>query len=163
MLERPANDAPSRIIRDCRFGDDVNVASFTNLYECTIGAGTRIGPFTEIQADVQIGAGCKVQSHSFVCTGVRIGDGVFVGHGAIFVNDKAPRATNSDGSPQGPGDWELLPITIEDGVTVGSGALILGGVRIGKDAMIGAGAIVSTDVPAGATMRGEPARVRPPR
>jgi len=163
MLERPTNDAPSRLIRDCRFGDGVSVASFTNLYECTIGADSRIGPFTEIQAEVEIGAGCKVQSHSFICTGVRIGDGVFVGHGVIFVNDKAPRATNPDGSLQGPEDWELLPITIEDGVTVGSGALILGGVRVGRDAMIGAGAIVSTDVPAGATVRGEPARIRPPR
>ena len=160
MLDGPANEAPSRLIRDCRFGEGVVVGPFTNLYEATIGAGSRIGPFTEIQAGVEIGAGCKIQSHSFICSGVRIGDGVFVGHGVVFVNDKTPRATNPDGSLQGEGDWQLLPITVEPEATLGSGALILGGVRIGSGALIGAGAIVADDVPAGATVRGEPARLR---
>ena len=160
MLDRPANDAPNRLIRDCRFGDGAVVGAFTNLYECEIGARTRVGPFTEIQAGVTIGADCKIQSHSFVCSGVRIGEGVFVGHGVMFVNDKTPRATNPDGSLQGADDWELLPVTVESGAAIGSGAVILGGIRIGRGATIGAGAIVSADVPDGITVRGEPARVR---
>jgi len=160
MLQRPSNDAPSRLIRDCRFGEGVVVGPFTNLYECEIGPGSQVGPFTEIQAGVEIGAGCKIQSHSFICSGVLIGDGVFVGHGVVFVNDKTPRATNPDGSLQGQDDWQLLPITVEPTATIGSGALILGGVTIGRGAMIGAGAIVAADVPAGATIRGEPARLR---
>lgn len=160
MFEHPANDAPCRLIRDCSFGEDVVVAAFTNLYECRIGSGTRIGPFTEIQAGVEIGSRCKIQSHSFICTGVEIGEGVFIGHGVVCVNDKRPRATGVDGTLQGPDDWDLLPIGISDGVTIGSGALILGGVTLGREAIVGAGAIVAADVPAGATVRGEPARLR---
>src|SRR4051794_38793855 len=158
MRDAPANDAPSRLIRDCRFGDDVVVASFTNLYECRIGAGSRIGPFVEIQSDVVVGERCKVQSHSFICSGTRIGDGVFVGHGVIFVNDKRPRATVAGGELQGPGDWEQLDVVVEPGVTIGSGAIVLGGVNLGRGAMIGAGAVVAADVPAGETVAGVPAR-----
>ena len=160
VLELPSNEAPARVIADCRFGDGVIVHSFTNLYGCSVGSGTRVGTFVEIQSDVEIGAGCKIQSHTFICSGVRIGTGVFVGHGVMFVNDKNPRATNPDGSMQGPDDWEQLTINIEDGARIGSGAIILGGVTIGSGAMVGAGAVVSADVPDEATVRGEPARVR---
>jgi UDP-2-acetamido-3-amino-2,3-dideoxy-glucuronate N-acetyltransferase len=160
LTAEPANEAPFRLIRECRFGAGVVVHSFTNLYECSVGEGSRIGTFVEIQAGASIGARCKVQSHSFVCSGVRLGDGVFVGHGVIFINDKRPRARNQAGEPAGPGDWEMLEVMVEDEVTIGSGALILGGVRIGRGAMVGAGAVVSRDVPAGATVAGVPARVR---
>ncbi len=160
MSELPSNDAPYRLIRDCRFGEGAFVHSFTNLYGCSIGEGTRIGPFVEVQEGVEVGARCKIQSHAFICSGVRIGEGVFIGHGVMFVNDKAPRATNSDGSLQGPEDWQLLEIAVEDGATIGSGAVILGGVTIGAEATVGAGAVVATDVPAGTVVRGEPARVR---
>lgn len=160
MSELPSNDAPYRLIRDCRFGEGAFVHSFTNLYGCSIGEGTRIGPFVEIQEGVEVGGRCKVQSHAFICSGVRIGEGVFVGHGVIFVNDKAPRALNADGTLQGPDDWEMLETTVRGGATIGSGAIILGGVEIGEDAVIGAGAVVSSDVGAGAVVRGEPARDR---
>lgn len=160
VLERPANEAPHRLISGCRFGDGVVVHSFTNLYGCEIGSGSRVGPFVEIQAGAEIGANCKIQSHTFICTGVRIGDGVFVGHGVMFVNDKSPRAVNAAGALQGPEDWELLEVAVESGATIGSGALILGGLTIGRDSMIGAGAVVSRDVAAGAVVRGEPARTR---
>lgn len=159
MRDRPSNDAPFRLIRDCRFGEDVVVHSFTNLYGCTIGDETRIGPFVEIQSDVSIGSHCKVQSHTFVCSGVTIGDGVFVSHAVTFVNDKYPRATGPDGSLQGPGDWKLLEVVVESGATIGSGATILGGVRIGAGAMVGAGAVVTQDVAPGATVVGSPARI----
>ena len=154
----PANDASPRMIRDCRFGEGVLVQAFTNLYGCEIGDGTRVGPFVEIQDDVTIGARCKIQSHSFICSGVSIGDGAFVGHGVMFVNDKTPRARNESGELAGPDDWELLRVEIGDDVTIGSGAIVLGGVKIGDRAIVGAGAVVSRDVGEGETVAGVPAR-----
>jgi acetyltransferase-like isoleucine patch superfamily enzyme len=139
------------------FGEGVVVFSFANLYGCRIGAGTRIGTFVEVQRGAAIGARCKIQSHTFVCDGVEIGDEVFVGHGVTFVNDARPSATT------GRGDWELLRTVVEDGASIGSGATILGGVRIGAGALVGAGAVVTRDVPAGTTVVGNPARPHPPK
>lgn len=160
MSSQPANDAPHRLIRDCEFGAGAVAFPFCNLYGCEIGAETRVGTFVEIQAGAVIGARCKIQSHSFICAGVTIGDGVFVGHGVIFVNDKRPRARNEAGELAGGDDWELLPVRVGDGATIGSGAVILGGVTIGAAAMVGAGAVVSADVAPAATVAGVPARVR---
>jgi UDP-2-acetamido-3-amino-2,3-dideoxy-glucuronate N-acetyltransferase len=156
----PANDAPYRVIDDVEFGADVVVRSFTNLYGCRIGDGTRIGTFVEIQRGAVVGARCKIQSHSFICDGVVIGDGVFVGHGVLFVNDKTPRATNVDGGLADVGDWELLPVRVGDGAAIGSGAVILGGVTIGENALVGAGAVVTRDVAPGDVVAGVPARPR---
>src|SRR5581483_827865 len=160
MPTAPANEAPYRLFHDVRFGEGVVVFSFTNLYGCTIGSGTRIGPFVEIQRGAVIGAHCKIQSHSFICDGVQIGEGVFVGHGVLFVNDKFPRATNDRGERAGANDWQLLPVVVADGATIGSGAIVLGGVTIGGHALVGAGAVVTADVAPGATVAGIPARVR---
>ena len=160
MPRQPANDAPFRLLNDVSFGSGVNVYSFTNLYGCSIGDRSRIGTFVEIQRGATIGADCKIQSHTFVCDGVRIGDGVFVGHGVLFVNDKTPRVLNDAGEPQGEADWELLPIEVHDRAAIGSGAVILGGVTIGEGAMVGAGAVVTRDVGAGETVAGVPARAR---
>lgn len=157
--ETPANDAPFRLISDCRFGDGVIVYSFTNLYGCEIGAGSRIGTFVEIQAGAVVGSHCKIQSHTFICAGVSIADGVFVGHGVSFVNDKRPRARGAGGGLAGNEEWELLAVAVGEDATIGSGALILGGVTIGAEATVGAGAVVSADVEAGATVAGVPARV----
>jgi UDP-2-acetamido-3-amino-2,3-dideoxy-glucuronate N-acetyltransferase len=154
----PANDAPYRLIDDVEFGDGVIVASFTNLYGCVIGSHTRIGPFVEIQRGARVGARCKVQSHTFICDGVAIDDGVFIGHGVVFVNDKAPRATRADGSFQDAGAWTLLPSHVAGSASIGSGAVILGGVEIGAGALVGAGAVVTRDVPPGARVAGNPAR-----
>jgi acetyltransferase-like isoleucine patch superfamily enzyme len=134
------------------------VHPFTNLYGCRIGDESRIGPFVEIQAGVEIGARCKIQSHSFVCTGVTIGDEVFVGHGVLFVNDKRPRATTANGALQTPDDWELLPTLVERAASLGSGCVVIGGVTIGEGAIVGAGAVVTRDVAAGETVAGIPAR-----
>ena len=147
------------IAADVVLGEGATVHEFVNLYGCTIGAFTRVGAFVEIQRDVTIGANCKISTHSFVCSGVKIGDGVFVGHGVTFVNDKHPRATRPDGTPQGPSDWTQIDTWVEDGASIGSGATILCGVRIGKGAMVGAGAVVTKDVPPGKTVVGNPARV----
>jgi acetyltransferase-like isoleucine patch superfamily enzyme len=107
---------------------------------------------------VTVGARCKIQSHTFVCTGVEIGDEVFVGHGVMFINDKRPRSTTDDGALQTDEDWELQTTVLERRASIGSGAVILGGVRIGEGATIGAGAVVTRDVPPGATVAGSPAR-----
>jgi UDP-2-acetamido-3-amino-2,3-dideoxy-glucuronate N-acetyltransferase len=154
----PANDAPFRLIAGVEFGEDVQVFSFTNLYGCRIGDGTRIGPFVEIQRGAVVGARCKIQSHTFICDGVEIEDEVFVGHGVMFINDKAPRATTESGELQTDADWELVGTVVERRASLGSGAVILGGIRIGAGALIGAGAVVTKDVPAGATVAGSPAR-----
>jgi UDP-2-acetamido-3-amino-2,3-dideoxy-glucuronate N-acetyltransferase len=156
---KPANDAPNRLIEDVAFGEGVIVHAFTNLYGCSIGDRTRIGPFVEIQRDVVVGADCKIQSHTFICEGVTIEDAVFVGHGVMFVNDNFPRATNAAGTLQGPDDWTLLEVAIERGATIGTGAVILGGVRVGRNAMVGAGAVVTRDVAADASVAGVPARL----
>ena len=157
-LLAPANDARCRQIDDVAFGEGVVVHAFTNLYGCRIGAGTRIGTFVEIQRGAEVGAACKIQSHTFVCDGVRIGDEVFVGHGVTFVNDKRPRATDGAGALQTEADWEMLETVVERGASIGSGATILGGVRIGAGAIVGAGAVVTRDVEPGATVAGNPAR-----
>lgn len=154
----PSNEAPHRLINDVKFGHNVVVHSFVNLYGCRIGAHSRIGTFVEVQRGAEIGAACKIQSHTFICDGVRIEDEVFVGHSVTFVNDKFPRATTGDGTLQTEDDWELLPTIVERGATIGSGATILGGVRIGAGATIGAGAVVTKDVDPGQTVAGNPAR-----
>ncbi len=158
MADGPANDAPFRLIDDVTFGVDVVVHPFTNLYGCRIGSGTRVGPFVEIQLGAIVGERCKIQSHAFICDGVEIEDEVFVGHGVLFVNDKTPRATREDGRLQTAEDWELLPTRICHRATLGSGALLLGGVTVGEGALVGAGAVVTRDVEPGETVAGVPAR-----
>lgn len=157
-LLAPANDAPHRLIEDVTFGEEVTVHPFTNLYGCRIGSHTRIGTFVEVQRGAEIGTRCKIQSHTFICDGVRIGDRVFVGHGVMFINDRRPRAANPDGSLQADADWELSETVVEDGASIGSGATILCGIRIAAGAQVGAGAVVTRDVAPGSTVVGNPAR-----
>ena len=159
MSRPPANDVPYRqIADDVALGEGVVVHSFVNLYGCRIGDGTRIGTFVEVQRGAVVGARCKIQSHTFICDGVTIGDEVFVGHGVMFVNDKRPRATTDAGAAQGEEDWELLPTVVESRASIGSGAIVLGGVRIGEGALVAAGAVVTRDVAPGQTVAGIPAR-----
>jgi acetyltransferase-like isoleucine patch superfamily enzyme len=160
MAGKPVNDAPFRLIDGAELGENVTVWSFVNLYGCRIGDNTRIGSFVEIQRDAVIGAACKISSHSFICSGVEIGDEVFVGHGVLFINDKLPRAANEDGTPKTDEDWTLQKTVVERGASLGSGAVILGGIRIGQGALVGAGAVVTRDVAANEVVAGVPARAR---
>lgn len=159
MANLPANEAPYRLIKDVEFGIEVVVQSFVNLYGCSIGGHSRIGPFVEIQRDVLIGERCKVSSHSFICSGVEIGDEVFIGHAVVFTNDKYPRATTAEGELQTEEDWTLERTFVNRRAAIGSGAVILSGVTIGEEAIVGAGAVVTRDVAPGAVVAGSPARL----
>ena len=147
------------IADDVKLGRDVEIYNFVNLYGCEIGDETRIGTFVEIQKGASVGARCKISSHTFICEGVRVEDEVFVGHGVQFINDRYPRATRPDGTPQTEDDWTLERTVVRRGASIGSNATILCGVEVGAGATVGAGAVVTRDVPPGAVVAGNPARV----
>ena len=151
------------IANDVVLGKDVKIYRFVNLYGCQIGDETRIGAFVEIQKGAVIGKRCKISSHTFICEGVSIGDGCFIGHGVIFINDVHPKAVGEDGQPESEEDWvdRFVSTEIASRVSIGSGAIIMGGVRIGEGALIGAGAVVTKDVGAEEVVAGVPARVLP--
>jgi acetyltransferase-like isoleucine patch superfamily enzyme len=146
-------------LNNVKVGEGVKIFKFVNLYGCTIGDGTKIGCFVEIQKNAFIGKNCKISSHTFICEGVTIKDGVFVGHNVSFINDMMPRAVNADGSMQTEADWQIVHTIVEERASIGTGATILGGVRIGKNAIVGAGAVVTKDVPDSAVVVGNPAKI----
>lgn len=150
-----------KITDDVELGEGVRIHGFVNLYGCSIGDHTRIGAFVEIQKGARIGRRCKISSHTFICEGVSIGDGCFVGHGVMFINDRDPRAVNAAGEPETEDDWagRFEETRIGQRVSIGSGAVILGGLSVGDGALIGAGAVVTRDVHAGEVVAGVPARV----
>jgi len=144
-----------------RLGRNVTIhhPSLVNLYGCTVGDDTRIGAFVEIQKNATIGARCKVSSHTFVCEGVIVEDEVFIGHGVMFTNDRFPRATTDQGTPQGEADWTVEETRVKRRASIGSNATIVSGIVIGEGALVGAGAVVTRDVPDYAIVMGVPARV----
>lgn len=147
------------IAPDVKLGKNVKIFSFANLYGCEIGDNTKIGTFVEIQKNAVVGKNCKISTHTFICEGVHIEDDVFVGHNVTFINDIYPRATNEDGQMQTEEDWEVIPTYVKKGASIGSSATVLAGVTIGEKAMVGAGAVVTKDVPPGAVVAGNPAKV----
>ncbi len=140
-------------------GENVRIFDFVNAYGCSIDDGSKVGSFVEIQRGASIGKNCKISSHTFICEGVRIGNGVFVGHNVSFINDLYPRAVNPDGSQQTDTDWKVVETVIGDRVSIGTSVTILGGIQIGEGAMIGAGSVVTKDVPPRALVVGNPARI----
>jgi UDP-2-acetamido-3-amino-2,3-dideoxy-glucuronate N-acetyltransferase len=146
-------------INNVKVGRGVKIFKFVNLYGCSIDDGSKVGSFVEIQKNVVIGKNCKISSHSFICEGVNIDDDVFIGHGVMFTNDIYPRATNADGSQQGDADWIVVSTYVKRGASLGSGATVLCGITIGENAIVGAGAVVTKDVPSGAVVAGNPAKV----
>ena len=145
-------------VNDVWLGEGSRLAPFVNLYDCSIGVETRIGAFVEIQAGVNIGDRCKIGSHSFICSGVTIENNVFIGHGVMFCNDRHPRAVAPNGEVAEDEDWKLEPVHVCEGASIGTGAVILPGITIGKDAVVGAGAVVTHDVVEFTTVLGVPAR-----
>lgn len=148
------------IAKDVRLAADVRIVhpELVNLYGCSIGEGTRIATFVEIQKNASVGARCKISSHTFVCEGVTIEDECFIGHHVCFTNDRYPRATGKSGQLQTDDDWQVVPTRVCRGASIGSGAVILCGVTIGERALVGAGAVVTRDVLPGAVVAGVPAR-----
>ncbi|MBV7416563.1 acyltransferase [Aeromonas sp. sif2433] len=139
-------------IRDVSFGERVTLIEPVNLYGCTLADDVFVGPFVEIQANVSIGHGSRIQSHSFICEQVTIGERCFIGHGVMFANDLF-----RGGAPDpDPASWGRT--VIEDGVAIGSNATILP-VRICRGAVIGAGAVVTRDILIPGTYAGNPARL----
>jgi acetyltransferase-like isoleucine patch superfamily enzyme len=147
-----------RIAADVTLAPGVIVRDFVNLYGCEIGEDTRIGTFVEIQRGAKVGRRCKVSSHTFICEGVTIEDDVFIGHNVSFINDRYPRAT-ANGQLQTERDWKLESTLVKRGASIGTSATILCGVVIGEKAIVGAGSVVTHDVPPGAVVAGNPARV----
>ncbi|HWW86810.1 MAG TPA: acyltransferase [Vicinamibacterales bacterium] len=147
------------IAPDVKLGKDVKIFDFVNLYGCEIGDETRIGTFVEIQRGAKVGCRVKISSHTFICEGVEVEDQVFIGHGVTFINDRYPRAVNELGEPQSEVDWKLVRTIVRRGASIGSGSTILCGVVIGEGAIVGAGSVVTHDVPPGAVVAGNPARV----
>ena len=148
-----------RNINNVKLGKDVKIFDFTNLYGCSIDDNSKIGAFVEIQKNATIGKNCKISSHTFICEGVHIEDGVFVAHNVTFINDKYPRAANEDGSMQTEADWTCIETFVKKGASIGSSSTIMCGVTIGENATVGAGAVVTRDVPANTTVAGVPAKV----
>ena len=149
------------IANDVILGQNVRILhpDLVNLYGCRVGDDSRIGTFVEIQSGAVIGKDCKLSSHTFVCSGVTIEDGVFVGHGVMFINDRYPQAVNEDGSVQTEDHWKCIETRIRTRASIGSGATILCGITVGAGALVGAGAVVTKDVPDYAIVAGVPARI----
>lgn len=147
------------IANDVKLGEGVRLSKFINLYGCEIGDGSKLGAFVEIQKNARVGRNCKISSHTFICEGVSIEDSVFIGHGVTFINDSYPRATNEAGELQSESDWKVEPTVVKRGASIGSGATILSNVVIGENALVGAGSMVTKDVPDGAIVAGNPARL----
>jgi len=144
---------------DLADGTKIFHPNLVNLYGCSIGADTKVGTFVEIQKGVVIGARCKISSHSFICEGVTIEDEVFIGHGVMFINDIEPRATTEEGGLQTETDWSVVETRVCRRASIGTGAVIMGGITIGLGALIGAGAVVTQDVEANQVVAGVPARM----
>ena len=152
-------DSPRQNLKNVRVGSNVRIFDFVNAYGCSIDDGSKVGAFVEIQKGASIGKNCKISSHTFICEGVHIGDGVFVGHNVSFINDLYPRSVNPDGSMQTDADWQVVETFVEDGASIGTSVTVIGGVRIGAGALVGAGSVVTKDVPPRSIVAGNPARV----
>lgn len=144
---------------DVKLGEHVRLASFINLYGCSIGDNTKIGAFVEVQKNARIGKNCKISSHTFVCEGVIVEDNVFIGHNVTFINDLYPRATTQGGELQTEEDWAVGTTLVKQGASIGSSSTLLCGVTVGEHSIVGAGSVVTRDVPAYCIVAGNPARV----
>jgi acetyltransferase-like isoleucine patch superfamily enzyme len=148
-----------KIASNVILGENVVLNDFINLYGCSIGDNTKIGPFVEVQKNAFIGKRCKISSHTFICEGVTIEDDVFVGHGVMFINDKYPKSTNESGELQTEDDWKVVSTLVKQGASIGSNATLLCGITVGSGSIVGAGSVVTRDVPDKTVVGGNPAKV----
>ena len=153
------NESSTKKLVDVKVGENVIINDFVNAYNCTVDDGTKIGSFVEIQKNAHIGKNCKISTHTFICEGVTIKNGVFVGHNVSFINDKYPLAVNQDFSLKNNSDWELMKTIVNDKVSIGTSSTILGGIEIGENSIIGAGSVVTQDVPPNVIVVGNPAKI----
>jgi acetyltransferase-like isoleucine patch superfamily enzyme len=135
-------------MKNVKLGENVTISHFTNLYGCELGDNVFVGPFVEIQSNVKVGKNSRISSHSFLCSGVEVGEDCFIAHGVMFTNDKFTERRE---------DWIERKTVIGNNVRIGSNATILP-VTIGEGAVIGAGSVVTKDVPAGTVVKGNPAK-----
>jgi acetyltransferase-like isoleucine patch superfamily enzyme len=144
--------------QDVVIGEGVKIWANVHIREyATVGKETIIGEGAYIDHNVRIGERCKIQNGAFVYNPAVLENGVFIGPGARLINDPIPRAINPDGCLKNVADWESKGVKVEEGATVGCGAIVLPGVVVGEWAMVGAGAIVTRDVPSYACVKGNPA------
>ncbi len=138
-------------VKNCKLGKNVKIPypELVNIYECTVGDNSFIGPFVEIQKGVKIGKNCRIQSHTFICEGITIEDNVFISHGVVFINDLVPRVGHK---------WECKSTLVKEYASIGSNATILP-VKIGYKALIGAGSVVTKDIKDFAVIAGNPAKI----
>ncbi|MBN1837572.1 MAG: N-acetyltransferase [Spirochaetales bacterium] len=152
--------ATAQVDGRARLGENVKVWNWVQIREdAEIGDGTILSKGVYVDSGVHIGRNVKIQNNVSVYHGVTIEDGVFVGPHVCFTNDKVPRAINPDGSQKGAADWEVWPILIRRGASLGANSTILPGVTVGCFALVGAGAVVTRDVPDHGLVVGNPARL----
>lgn len=138
-------------IKNVQFGENISIVEPVNLYGCKLGNNVKIGPFVEIQSDVEIGDNTTISSHSFIPSGIKIGNNVFIAHGVMFTND----TFDSDSIE----NWKMKKTTVGDRVRIGSNSTILP-VKIGNNVIIGAGSVVTKDIPDNVTVYGNPAKIK---
>jgi acetyltransferase-like isoleucine patch superfamily enzyme len=148
------------IASDVKLGEGVVIhhPEQVNLYGCTIGEGSKIASFVEIQKGAVIGRNVKVEAFAFIPSGVTIEDGAFIGPHVCFTNDRYPAAVDGQGALLEGGDWSVVPTLVRRHASIGANATILCGVTIGEGALVAAGATVTQDVPNGMLVVGTPAR-----
>jgi UDP-2-acetamido-3-amino-2,3-dideoxy-glucuronate N-acetyltransferase len=139
------------LLKGVEIGEGTVIHDQVNLYKCKIGKNCKIDAYVYIEEGVVIGDNCKVRPFVFIPKGVTIADNVFIGPSVVFTNDKYPKAH---------GQWNLMTTKVEEGASIGAGAVILPGLIIGKNALIGAGAVVTKDVPDNAVVVGNPSVVK---
>ena len=138
-------------IRNIVFGDNISIVEPVNLYGCKLGNNVKIGPFVEIQKDVEVGDNTTISSHSFIPSGVKIGNNTFIAHGVMFTNDVFDSESIKD--------WNLKTTEVGNNVRIGSNSTILP-VKIGNNVIIGAGSVVTKDIPDNTVVYGNPARIK---
>lgn len=146
-------------INQATIGKGTTIYDFVNIYGCSIGKNCMIGSFVEIQEGVVIGDNVKVESHAFICSGVQIATGAFIGHHVVFTNDRYPRSVSQSGALKKNTEWKLEKTLVGKNASIGSNVTILPGLTIGRNAIVGAGSVVTKDVPQNTVVVGNPARV----